>query len=280
MNKKSKNLCIVLVITLIVSGSLLGVSYAQSGSGDGRFQTVKIDKSQNLTESWQGKITVRVVGMQNDDAVNIRLTSDAKLNAKVLTVAEKEITFSGENKLRIPKSGEAIPETALNISNSEINFTRPQIEGKVLIDIELPESTQVDLFYNDEQVVKNSALYSPIVIRNGIVGKGEDGIGKALTKVMFPQLQNHQPGTVKEIGENKFHVPFSKLQVKQSDELSGSSASIKAVIEINEQGLVEKVAVMEPINSPEIEQNIRQWRFVPYKKDGVAVKVTTFFIKE
>ncbi len=91
MNKKSKNLCIVLVITLIVSGSLLGVSYAQSGSGDGRFQTVKIDKSQNLTESWQGKITVRVVGMQNDDAVNIRLTSDAKLNAKVLTVAEKEV---------------------------------------------------------------------------------------------------------------------------------------------------------------------------------------------
>lgn len=279
MNKKSKILYSVLIVSLVFSASVIGISYAQSGSGD-RIQTVKISKSQNLTESWQGRITVRVAGMQSSDAVNIRLTNEAKINGKVFTVSEREIVFSGENKLRIPKSGESISETALSISQSEINFARPQIEGKVLLDIELPESTQVNLFYNNQEVIESNTLYSPIAVRNGVVEKGEETAGKALSRIMFPQIRNSHPTDVVEMGGNVVYVPFSKLQVKQSEEFSGNTATIKAMIEINEQGFVEKATVMEPLNSPAIEQNIRQWQFVPYKKDGVAVKVSTLFVRE
>lgn len=279
MKRKSKNFYVVLFVFSVFSVSFLGISYAQNGTGN-RIQTIKINKSQSLTEAWRGKITIRVMDMQSTDAVNIRLSSEGKINGRVFSTSEREITLSGGNKLRLPRSGDAISETALNLSQSEISFVRPQVEGKYLLDIELPESTEIKLFYNGQEVVGSSALYSPIAVRDGIVEKGEENAGKALSKIMFPQIRNSSPTDAVDFGENKLYVPFTKLQVKQSEELPADRTVIKAMIEINEQGFVEKVNVLEPLNSSEIEQNMREWKFVPYKKDGVAVKVSTFFVRE
>lgn len=278
MNGKLKNLYIILGTASFALASILSVSYAQSSNADGRFQSAKVNKSRSVTQSWEGKVTVRVVGMKNVDAVNIRPTKDAQLNVKVLSISEQEIVLPDGRKLRVPKNGDSISEDRLSLSESEISFVRPEIEGKVLVDIELPELVQIDLFFNDEEVIQSAKLYSPLVIRDKKVERGQENSAKALTRLIFPQLRNRKPDDVVETSDNKLFVPFSKLQLKKSDELPDATP-IKAMIEINNRGIVEKVTMIEPLNSQEIEQKLLQWEFVPYKKGEAGVNISTLFLK-
>lgn len=281
MNMKSRINYVILGAALVGLISFISIAFAQSSSNeDKRIQTTKVNKTLPLSALWQNKVVIRVSGMQDVDAVNIRPASENKISARILTVDEQEVIVSGNRKLRLPKNGEQVSEDLLSINENEISFVRPLIDGKVLVDIELPESTRIEVFFNNESIVKNTVVYSPLSIRAGKIGKGEEHLGTALSRVMFPQLINRRPNSTVKIENDKYHVPFSNLQLKKSNELTVNDVSVKALIEINEQGLVEKVSVIEPLNSSQIEQEIRQWEFIPYKKDGVAVKVSTFFMKE
>ena len=280
MRRKSKNLYIILSLVLIGLASILSVAYAQSGNIENRqFQSTKINKSRSISQSWDGKITVRVDGMKSVDAVNIRPSKNAQVNVKILTVSEREILLPNGSKMRVPKNGDLISEDRVNISETEVSFVRPENEGSVLVDIELPESTQINLFFNNEQIIKSSNLYSPLVIKDKKVEKGQESPAKALLKMMFPQLKNRKADDVIETSDNRLFVPFSKLQLKKSDELPNTTP-IKATLEINNLGIVEKVTMIEPLNSQEIQQKLLQWEFVPYKKDKEQVNIITIFLKD
>lgn len=267
-------------VLLTVLMSLIGVVYAQTqNSGQEGFKAVKISKNRILTEAGQHKVSIKVTGMLNTDSVNIRPTNENEIDIKVLNTSEREVELPGGKKLRIPKDGVPIAEDALTFNENEIVFLRPQVEGKVLIDIALPEATELEVYFNNEQVIKSTALYSPIAVKDGKVKKGEITTAKAHKQVMFPELTGRNPNGIIKLGENKFNVPFSKLQLKKSDALANDGTSIHAIIEINEQGIVEKVSMIKPLNSLEVEQKIRQWEFVPYRKDGELVKVTTILIR-
>jgi hypothetical protein len=51
------------------------------------------------------------------------------------------------------------------------------------------------------------------------------------------------------------------------------------MIIITEQGAVESVSVVGE-NSQQIEQQILNWEFIPYSKNGTAVKVQTLYTRE
>lgn len=278
MNRKLMKMSLILGIVLVGVISFLGISHAQSQSSIKKRQTVKVNKGIVLTESWQKKTYIRVLNMESSDTINIRPVKEAKINVKILSLGEQEVVIDAK-KWHLPSNGAFIPEDFLEISEGEILFVRPQVDGKILIDIELPESSQIDFFFNNEQVINNTSIYSPIAVKDGKVKKGETNLARAVAGLRYPHLMERSADKEVEISENGF-VPFSKLQIKRSETLPDKITAIKAIIEINERGLVEKVNVLEPLNSSEVNQSIRQWKFVPYKKDGVAIKVKTIFIKE
>lgn len=279
MNRNIMKIWLVLGIALVGVVSFLGISYAQDQSSVKKRQTVKVSKSIDLTESWQKKTSIRVLNMESTDTVNIRPAKEAKINVKILSLGKQEIVIDNK-KWQLPAAGASIPEDFLEISEGEILFVRPQIDGKILVDVELPESSQIDFFFNNEQVINNTSIYSPIAVKDGKVKKGEMNLARALAGLRYPHLMERSANTEVEVGENEFYVPFSKLQIKKSEILPDKITAIKAIIEISKEGSVEKVNVIEPLNSPEVVQSIRQWKFVPYKKNGVPIKVSTVFIRE
>jgi hypothetical protein len=279
MSKKSKNISIGLILIMM---AVLGISYAQNGGTGGTNPITKVSKTLSLPQALQDKITVTVTNMQATDIVNIRPIRENKINAKVASVTEQDFEMQPGKMVKLPKSGEPVSESALSISNDAITFARPQISSKIALDIEVPDSAQVEIFYNGVRVVKETTVLSPIAIyQNMTVGKGVENTAKVISRLMFPELVNREPNQIVEGADGSLMVPFSMLQLKKSNELTGTS-KVQAIIEINEQGLVENVTVMEPLNSDasdNIAEQIRLWEFVPYKKNGTAVKVSTLFFK-
>lgn len=278
MNEKRKYIYVTVGIIALFTASFLGISFAQSNSSDGRRNSVRLSKSQNLSAQWQGKITVRVVGMKENDWVNLKTSSESKINTKILSIGERDFPIGDGRNMRIPADGQAISENALVMSENEVNFSRPQNDDKIYVDIEIPEAAEVELFFNEEKVIKSSVIFAPVAVKNGIVTKGDDDFAKAQIRLISPQTTSQKPDGIVQITGNHLYVPFSKLQLKKSNTLQGNT-SIKAVIEINEQGLVETVSVFGE-NSEAIKQQLLGWEFIPFVKDGTAVKVKTLFTRE
>jgi hypothetical protein len=282
MNKMLKRVYVVLFLVLIGTAGILGISYAQSGSSD-TLKAVKVSKSLSLGQSLQGKVTVRVTNMQSTDIINIRPINENKINAVVLSITEQDYEFEPGKMLKLPKSGEAVAESSLSLSEEYINFARPQISGKVGLDIALPKSAEVEVFYNGGLAIKSTTLISAISVRDAVVGKGFESTGSTLSKLMFPQTINKAPNETVEGTDGSLMVPFSAMQLKKSYELTGISGPVKAVIDISTEGLVENVTVMEPLNpdaADNVEEQIRLWEFFPYKKNGTAVKVSAVFFRQ
>lgn len=281
MMKKIVKLKTILAFILFGAASLIGIAYAQSNSGGNNgFNPIKVNKNLTPSQLWQGKISVRVVNMQSVDSINIIAKENAgEINVKIVSFGEREITQADNNKLKIPKDGAPISENSLFLSENEIYFNRPQTDGSVLLNIEIPEGSLSDIFYNNEHVVKNAAIYSSIAVRNGVVEKGSETLPKAMSGVMFPQATDYHPGDIVEIGSDKIFVPFTKLQLKESEKLP-SDAPFRAILEINEQGLVDKIMTLDRGEFQTFEQTIRNWKFIPYVKDGSAVRVSTFYVQE
>lgn len=282
MNRILKRVYIVLFLVLCGTAGILGISYAQTSSSDG-LKAIKVSKSLSLGQSLQGKVTVRVTNMQSTDIVNIRPINENKINVIVLSMTEQDYEMLPGKMVKLPKSGEAVPETSLSLSEDNINFARPQISSKIGLDIALPESAEVEVFYNGNLAVKSTTLISAISVRDAVLGKGYESTGSTLTKLMFPQTVYQKPNEIVEGADGSLFVPFSLLQLKKSNELTGVSGPVKAIIEISDQGLVENVTVMEPLNpdaSDNIAEQIRLWEFIPYKKNGTAVKVSAIFFRE
>jgi hypothetical protein len=63
--------------------------------------------------------------------------------------------------------------------------------------------------------------------------------------------------------------------------LPDNLTAVKTLIEIDENGVVERVVAYEENTAvaQDIEQRIRQWRFAPHKNNGVAVKVKTAYLR-
>jgi hypothetical protein len=276
--KYGKYIYVAIGLIAVITASFLGISFAQNNPTNGTKNSVRLSRSQNLSAQWQGKITVRVSGMGENDWLNIRTSSELKINTKILSIGEQDLAVGDGRTMKVPGDGQAISENALMMSESEVNFSRPQNNDRIYVDVEIPKDAEVEIFFNQEKVHNSSVIYAPIAVKNGVAESGDNDLAKAQVRLISPQTIGQRPDGIVQISGNRLYVPFSKLQLKKSSALQGT-ASIKAVIEINEQGLVEDASVFGE-NSEAIKQQILGWEFIPYLKDGTAVKVQTLYTRE
>lgn len=224
---------------------------------------------------------IRLIGMLESDLVNIRTTREMKINAEVLSYNEAPVSLNTNQQILLPQNGQSFAETALSVTETSVTFSRPHNNGKMLIDVEVPELSQLQFFYNDVKVLNNVVLDSPISVQNGKLGKGEDKLYKATSKLFLPQDKIKGENETWTTADGRLFVPFSKLQIRSSEPLPDNLTAVKTLIEIDENGVVERVVAYEENTAvaQDIEQRIRQWRFAPHKNNGVAVKVKTAYLR-
>ncbi len=258
--------------------AISSVIYAQTSGGGTSYQSVKIAKSVELGSLWQGSVNISVSGMQDTDVINIVPSGNQQFSAKVLTSEDRTIQLDNKN-INVPGEGAALSDTSLVVSTTNISFARPLMSGKVLLYLELPQGTNFSISYNGSNIGTNGQLYSSLAVRAGALSKGAETMAMAYTQTIFPQLLDRDPNEDVLIGQQKYLVAYSKLQLKKSSQLP-NVPFIKLSMDVNENGIVENVSVVSPINSTEIHQIVSEWEFVPYVVNGTPVKFSTVFVRD
>ncbi|MDQ1522387.1 MAG: hypothetical protein QOE47_311 [Pyrinomonadaceae bacterium] len=229
---------------------------------------VKLDRAAGEASPF---ITLRLDGLQPTDYVNLRPTGKSEIEVTaglMVQKSEKPQTEATEDK--------RLPESSLEVTTDTIAFTRPQVAGVVVLDVELPSGSQTSAIL-DGEVILNAALREPISIKGREVGQGAKNTATAvLQSVLPPGLRGKSvPTTATKIAySDKYFVPFSQLQVRKQVAVDLSSPQVRAGVDINEQGKVVKVT---PFNedSAVLEKALMQWEFAPFIVDGQPVAVTT-----
>jgi hypothetical protein len=239
-----------------------------------------IDKHQDVTAS--SAVTIRLSGLQATDYVNIRPTKSSVIEATAGAIPALSVMAS--------KSSEALPESALEVTQSEITFNRPSsTDSPILLDVQIPSGTQTKII-TDENLVLSASLREgePLSLRGQQIGQGVSTISEAMAQIVVPSML---PSSIKgkssgQFNENlvrpfgnsgKYLVPFSRLQVVKKVTVEGTPPQISARLEIDETGHVEKVHPLSSMPAPGLEETLKQWEFVPFQVDGHPVRVITQF---
>jgi hypothetical protein len=265
------------VALMIIGTTLIGLVYGQKAEKP----ITKLSKTLEVSNLWKGSIDVKVVGMRDNDLINIKEVKSTAVSTKIITTTDELFAMTQDNKMT-SLSGEDVPETALALSESTISFIRPEIKGKVLMFIEVPQSAKVNISYNDKDIAKNYSVSSAISVKGGVIGAGKESLGKSISETMFPGLKPEKisSDTEKKLEDGSFFVPFEKLQLTNTDNKLTKEKSFKAHIEIDEFGNVQNVMVLEPVNSESLKKAILAWKFIPYLSNGNPVKVSTVIVQK
>lgn len=216
-------------------------------------------------------VTLRLEGLQPTDYVNIRPTGKSEIEVTAgLMVAKPEKADNAASE------GKRLPESSLEVTADTIAFTRPQMAGVVVLDVELPSGSQTSAIV-DGEVVLNDALREPISIKGREVGQGARNTADAVLQSILPPALRGQsvPTSASKIAySDKYFVPFSLLQVRKRVALESGSPLTRASIDIDKEGKVVKVT---PFNedSAVLEKALMQWEFAPFNVDGQPVAVMT-----
>ncbi|HKC65260.1 MAG TPA: hypothetical protein VKB86_16585 [Pyrinomonadaceae bacterium] len=225
--------------------------------------------------------TIRLSGLQAKDYVNIRPAESSVIEATAGAIPIASAMGS--------KSGETIPEFALEVTQSGITFTRPITDSPILLDVQVPSGTETKVLVG-ENVVLSASLKEgePLSLRDGQVGQGASTISEAMMQIMLPSmlpssikgksLGRFDGNSVQSLGKSgKYLVPFSKLQIVKKVAVEGTPLEISARLEIDETGHVVKVSPIASTPAPGLEDTLKQWEFAPYQVDGHPVRVITQF---
>jgi hypothetical protein len=262
---------------MLVGTMLIGLVYAQKTDKP----ITKLSKTQEVGNLWKGNIDVKVVGMRSNDLINIKEAKSKAINIKIITLTDEMFAVSQDNQL-MSITGEDVPETALDLSESTIYFIRPEIKGKVLFYIEVPPSAKINISYNNKDIAKDYSAASAISIKGGVIGEGKESLGKSISETMFPGLKPEiiSPDSEKKLADGSYFVPFEKLQLTNTANKLTKEKSFKAQIEIDEFGKVQNVMVLEPVNSESVKKAVLALKFMPYLSNGNPVKVSTVLVQK
>jgi hypothetical protein len=265
------------IALMIIGTMLIGLVYAQKADKP----ITKLSKTQEVSSLWKGSIDVKVVGMRDNDLVNIKEVKSKAINIKIITLTDEMFAVSQDSKL-LPITGEDVPETALDLSESTISFIRPEIKGKVLFYIEVPPSAKINISYNNKDIAKDYSAASAISIKGGVIGEGKESLGKSISETMFPGLKPEKISSNSEtkLADGSFFVPFEKLRLANTENSVAKETAYKAHLDIDEFGNVQKVMILEPVNSESLKKAILAWKFMPYLNNGNPVKVSTVVVQK
>jgi len=234
----------------------------------------KLSKTAEVGGNWNNSITLNLSGIRETDAVNIAVGNSGIISAKVVTVANRTVTFPGGNRsITIPLPGTSVPTDSLTISSSEISFNRPEINGQVLLYIEIPESVKVTISQNNSLVAEKYLVTSPLKVKNGALTKGQPTLSKSVIALMHPEAETDKD-EIKQVGDGVYFVPFEKLEIL-SGQNTYSGLAFTANVDIDETGVVRTVKVLHPLNSTQVQNALMSLRFAPFKLNGNNVKVST-----
>lgn len=238
--------------------------------GTYRLKTVSKKARVNSLPS-RAHVTIHLLRLSPADLVNIRPVAGAEIKVAAGLMRRKDAES--------PHAEDSLPESAMNVSASEIVFSRPaSAEGDVILDVQLPRGASVRVLTDGDEVAFLS-LHEPAAIRDGKVEPGAPSLAAAMIQSAMsrdlagiPPLRDEQSlGS----GGARF-VPFEKLQVLKTVDVDLGHPRNRATLEINADGEVVRVITAGGKRAnPGVEESLKQWRFAPYLVDGQPVPVVT-----
>lgn len=239
---------------------------------DGTYKLKTISKKARVN-SLPGRthITIHLLGLSPADLVNVRPVAGAEIRVAAGLMHRKAAESSDVE--------EGLPESTMNVSASEIFFSRPaSADGDVILDVQLPRGASVRVLADGDEVAF-PALNEPTAIRDGKVEPGAPSLAAAMIQSAMsrdmagiPTLRDEQS-----LGDGGARfVPFEKLQVLKMVDVDLGHPRNRATLEINAEGEVVRVVTSGGKRAdPGVEESLKQWRFAPYIVMGRAVPVVT-----
>lgn len=293
---------VLMTATLIIFGlaaAVTGVRFARSSAlaqearqrktFEYRVEWIKrkvpLDKKTNEREG-ELSVAIRLNGLQAVDYVNIRPSENSVIEVTAGAIPRLSLVNVGANE----KTDEPLTKSSLEVTKSEVVFTRPvSITAPVLIDVQVPSGKQVQIIADGNTLLSASLREGePLSLRGQQIGQGVLTLSEAMTQVFLPpglpsvirggSLRKSEQNVVQPLGNSdKYLVPFHKLQVVKKVAVEGSPLQIIAKLEIDETGRVVSVQPVGTSPAPGLEETLKQWQFAPYQVGGRAVRVITQF---
>ncbi len=263
---------------------VLLVSCLAKASQNNRQQIPLLRKSAGATQSNQlnfvkREISIRLIGLQPSDFVNIRPKDEARVavagGTLLRTTHSNQSAFSTSSHL---KTGIPLTDSSLEVSRNIVTFNRPMVLDQIVfLDIQVPRGIPIEVFVDGESILKAS-LKQPLSLQNREWGQGALGVPGALTRAagLHKEDTNTDSQIFYDRSKGRYIVPSSKLEVIKRKAIKGEQGfSAVVVLDIDETGRVTKVTSLTDAPIPNLENTLMKWRFAPYKVENQPVPVTT-----
>lgn len=256
------------VLTGVAIGSTWRSSFLQLTQLDNKSRKGQVlRKKHEVSKKSDGvPLSIQVNGVQPVDYVNIRPTEKSYIEVTAGTV----ITTDMEKA----RPGEQLPDSALDMSDNSLTFTRPaSAEGSLFLDVQVPSGLQLQVTF-DGITILSALLREPVSFRGKQIGTGSANAAETIAQTLLPQGMTRDQGATRPLTEGKLFVPFSQLRLVKKVAVEKATL-VGAILEIDGAGQVVNVKSLTGALPAEVEEKLRKWEFTPYQQDGRAVSVVT-----
>lgn len=266
--------------SLVVLLLCASVCFAMAASGQTGMQFPNIVRkkaavSPSALSSARPEISVKIIGLQPGDVINLRPSDDAEVSGAAGTVLSKRIgekfdpTAGG-----LLSPGGDLPQGSLKVAATQVVFSRPNsVEGNAFLDLKVPSAAQVVLRVDGIRVL-SAVLLKPVFLCNGEWSLGAEGVAATLLRatglLRQPESVTAEPAFNKSTGF--YTVSNSKVRVAQKTSLAGQSgATALVLIHVDEAGRVTKATPLTASGIKDLADTLLKWRFMPYLVNGRAI---------
>jgi len=173
----------------------------------------------------------------------------------------------------LPARYAPLPEKALRVNGADVVFQRPAaLSGVIFLDISVPEGVRVYLEMNG-RLVLDAEVSVPLAFSEGRVQAGPRRVAETVTRVAFPET----PDVVPLVAPGEYAVAFHRVKVRHRVTPKVAVGKMAwAILLIDEGGrVVRALAVVDGQREVQLEEQLRQWAFEPFRINGEAVRVVT-----
>ena len=266
----------VLVVLLFCASVCFGI--ALSGQTGMQFPNIvrkRAAVSPFAIASARPEISVKIIGLQPGDVINLRPADDAEISAAAGTVLRTRIGDRVDtNAGGLLRPGGDLPQASLKVTATRVVFSRPDsVEGNAFLDIKVPGAAQVSLKIDGKPML-TAVLLKPVSFCNGEWGLGAEGVSGTLVRAtgLLGQAESVTGEPAFNKGTGLYSVSFSKVRVARKTSLAGRSGLTALVlVHVDEAGQVTKATPLTASGVKNLPDTLLKWRFMPYLLNGRAI---------
>jgi len=266
----------VLVVLLLCASLCFGMAFSgQTGMQFPNIVRKRAAVSPSALSSARPQISVKIIGLQPGDVINLRPADDAEVSGAAGTVLR---TMIGDridpNSGGLIKPGGSLPQASLEITATRVVFSRPDsAEGNAFLDLKVPGDAQISLTI-DGRLMLTAGLLRPVSFCDGEWGLGAEGVSGTLVRatglLRQPESVTGEPAFNK--GTGLYSVSFAKVRVARKTALAGRSGLTALVlVHVDEAGQVTKATPLTASGIRNLPETLLKWRFMPYLVNGRAI---------